>query len=249
MQDLTQIPARREFKYLVERARVPALRDALRPWCERDPHAGEDGTYALRSLYFDSPDLMLFHANEREAPRRFKARVRTYPEGNEAPVFAEIKFRSGDVIHKTRTPLPAEDWRAALRPGGAAELDPFLSRVRRHDLRPTALVEYRREAWVSRIDAYGRVSIDFGVQCQAAGRLTLDADPRRWRPVDHPLITWMPVSPCVVELKWADYAPSWMVQLVQRLDLLRHSFSKYCYSMQSLADDHYRDYRWTSSTS
>lgn len=241
------IPARREFKYLFERARLPELRAALRPWCELDPHAGADGTYTLRSLYFDAPDLRLFHANEREAVTRFKARVRTYPGAEGAPVFAEVKSRFGDVIRKSRAALPREDWTQGLR-GGGPELDPFVIRMHRHDLRPVALVEYRREAWMSRVDEYARVSIDTAIRCQAADRLSLEAHPGRWRPIDHPLLTWTPASPCVVELKWADYAPSWMVQLTQRLDLLRHSFSKYCNSMLSLADDQFRDYREAQST-
>ncbi|HCP45719.1 MAG TPA: hypothetical protein DIU15_06740, partial [Deltaproteobacteria bacterium] len=65
-----QIPLRREFKYLVAREQISALRAGLQGLCRRDPHSGPDGTYRLRSLYLDTPDLRLFHANEREAVRR-----------------------------------------------------------------------------------------------------------------------------------------------------------------------------------
>ena len=240
MLDADAIPPRREFKYLMDRRALPALRRALRVWCDLDTNAGPDNTYALRSLYFDAPDLRLFHANEREAPDRFKARIRCYPEAASSPVLAEIKFRSGDVIRKTRTRLPEGDWTAGLRAG---PLDPFVVRMHRHDLRPVVLVDYRREAWMSRVDDYARVSIDSAIRCQASDRLSLDAHPGRWRPIDHPGLTWTHSSPLVVELKWAECAPAWMVQLVTSLDLLRHSFSKYCFSMLSLAEDHFRDYR------
>ncbi|MCP4872331.1 MAG: polyphosphate polymerase domain-containing protein [Proteobacteria bacterium] len=237
------VPARREFKYLMNRADVPALRRALESWCDLDKFAGPDRTYRLRSLYFDAPDMRLYHANEREAPQRFKARVRSYPEAESSPVIAEIKFRSGDVIRKTRTRMPQGDWTRGLRAGGGLDLDPFVVRMHRHDLRPVALVDYRREAYMSRVDTYARVSIDSKIQTQAMHELSLEAHAKRWRAVDTPLLTFTSTSPCVVELKWADYAPPWMVQLAQSLDLTRHSFSKYCYSMLSLADDHHRDYR------
>ncbi len=246
MQPSDHIPARREFKYLVDPSRLPALRAALQPWCDLDANAGPDGTYALRSLYFDAPDMRLFHANEREASVRFKARVRCYPEAPGSPILAEIKFRNGDVIRKTRTRLPLDDWTRGLRAGGGA-LDPFVVRMNHHDLRPVALVDYRREAWMSRVDEYARVSIDSLIRCQAMDRLSLEAHPGRWRTIDHPLIAITPSSPYVLELKWADFAPAWMVQLVQGLDLLRQSFSKYANSMLSLAEDQYRDYREAQS--
>lgn len=240
-----QIPARREFKYLIDRSRLPALRAALSPFCGLDAHAGADRAYGLRSLYFDSPDMRLYHANEREAPVRFKARVRWYSDAESSPIYAEIKLRDGDVIKKTRTSLPTPDWASGLRAG--APVGPFGMRMHRHDLRPVALVDYRREAYMSRVDEYARISIDTQIRCQEQDRWSLEANPRRWRAIDHPLQTWMTTSPCVVELKWADYAPSWMVSLVQQLDMLRFSFSKYCYSMLALSEDHYRDYREAQS--
>jgi len=240
------IPPRREFKYLVPRSELPALRQALRPWCDPDPHAGDDGVYALRSLYFDTPDLRLFHANESEMAVRFKARVRCYPEAARGPIIAEVKFRDGDIIRKTRTRLP-HNWQNALRAGSGMALDPFVVRMHRYDLRPVLLVDYRREAWMSRIDEYARVSIDTKIECQSMTRLNLQADPKRWRSIDHPQLTFTERSPCVVELKWAEAAPSWMVLLTQRLDMIRHSFSKYCNSMLSLAEDSYRDYREAQS--
>ncbi len=247
----TAIPNRREFKYLVPRAHLPALRAALDGLCDLDPHAGPDRTYGLRSLYFDSPGLRLYHANEREAVVRFKARVRCYPDSPGSPVFAEVKRRTGDVIHKSRAKLPDGGWADALGPDGPGAgaddaLGAFLSRMHRYQLRPVVLVEYRREAYVSRLDDYARVSIDTRIGCQRQTALTLDA-PRSWRPIDQPWRTWTPMSPCVVELKWARQAPRWMADLVQRVELLRHAFSKYCGAMLALSDDHFRDYRRAQS--
>lgn len=247
----TAIPLRREFKYLVPRSAIPALRASLDGLCTLDAHAGPDGTYGLRSLYLDSPELRLYHANEREAPVRFKARLRTYHDAPGAPVVAEIKARHGDVIRKTRARLPAVGWTEVFAPGGLSgeaepSLNEFMSRVHRYRLVPQVLVEYRREAYESRWDEYARISIDTQIRCQREAQLDLRGS-RSWRPIDHPLLTWTDRSTCVVELKWAEVAPRWMIDLVHRLDLMRHSFSKYCFSMLSLAEDHARDYREAQS--
>jgi len=36
---------------------------------------------------------------------------------------------------------------------------------------------------------------------------------------------------CVLELKFERRPPAWMSQMVQRLGLVRYSFSKYCYGV------------------
>lgn len=241
------IPPRREFKYLLPPALLPALRAQLRGVADLDPHAGPDRTYLIRSLYLDTWDMRLYHANEREAPRRFKARIRTYPGDPSAPVFAEIKHRDGDIIAKTRASLPP-DWQPILRGrvrGGSWEgpgFDEFMARMVRWDLRPVALVQYRREAWASAVDEYARVSIDFRVECRVQRDWSLSARDD-WRPADSPLPTATVGSIGVLELKFADVVPRWMTALVQHLDLIRHSFSKYAYSMRALAEDHWMDYR------
>lgn len=245
---IAEVPARREFKYLVPPQAMGALRVALGGLCDRDPHAGPDGTYVLRSLYLDTADCALFQANERQAVSRFKARVRGYPGAPGAPVFAEIKARHGDVIHKTRAVLRPDTWVEAVCRGQAGDpaLDNFIYHRERYDLRPTALVQYRREAWMSRYDDYARVSVDTRIECQAPRGLSLKAGPG-WRPLDLGCNTWTPRSVAVLELKWADHAPRWMVDLVAGLGLLRGAFSKYIYSMLAIAEDHHRDYRWASS--
>ncbi len=245
-----RIPLRREYKFMLPKSRLPELRHHLRASCDRDRNAGPDGTYTARTLYFDAPDMRLFNANEIEASKRFKARVRGYPDTPEAPVFVELKHRDGDIISKVRAKLPKDQLAAALSPGGgfdaSPELGAFLFQMIRHDLRPVLLAQYRREAWMSRVEEYARVSIDTEIVTQATDRISMDAT-GDWRPVDHALQTWTKDSCCVLELKWADAIPRWMQALAQSMGLLRAAFSKYCYGMENLAEDHFRDYRRASS--
>ena len=247
----TSIPNRREFKYLVPKRRIPELRDRISGYCTPDAFAGDDGSYRIRSLYLDTWNMRLYKANDREAPERFKARVRSYPDAPGGPVFAEIKARVGDVIRKGRAKLPDEGWSDMVRGGPSGRyasppLDDFICRVHRFGLRPICQVESSREAWMSRTETYARVSIDSRVECRPERRWTLEARGRRC-PVDHPLQTHTKDSVCVVELKWADAAPRWMVALVQHLQILRHSYSKYGFSVLSLAEEHQVDYRRTQS--
>jgi hypothetical protein len=234
---------RREFKYLVPRQLVPQLRRALAGVCVPDRHAGPDGTYKVRSLYLDTPRYDLFYANAREAPVRFKARVRCYPSRS-STVFLEIKKRVLDTIVKTRAPVPDESWKGVVEgmilssDESAESRDSraraqFLTLVHTYHLRPVLLVEYLREAYTSTIDPYARATFDTRVTCQARYAFDLEADPRRWRSVSHPGRTITEPAYVVLELKFGKTAPAWMVAMVQRFDLLRHSFSKYGYSLRA----------------
>jgi len=93
------------------------------------------------------------------------------------------------------------------------------------------LVEYEREAYISEVDSYARLTFDRKIAVQEQEELDLEAIPNRWRFVDHKAQTRTPEPVSVLELKFERRPPRWMVALVQRLDLIRYSFSKYCYGV------------------
>src|SRR5687768_7059434 len=160
-----EIIERYEYKFLVEDELVPAIRSFAQSTSRLDGHARSDGAYAIRSLYFDTAAFDLYAANEHEVGRRFKVRVRTYPDTPNAPVFLEVKRRFGDVISKTRAGVPRDLWRQAIECDEEAlaklperargSVASFACRMHLSHLGPVMLVEYEREAYVSEVDSYG----------------------------------------------------------------------------------------------
>lgn len=237
---MDEIIERYEYKYLIPARLVPAIRTAVLTTSRIDKYAGPDGTYRIRSLYLDTDRYDLYWANQREQGDRFKARIRTYP-GKTSPVFFEIKRRVLDVIVKSRAAVPMEIWRDALEgreaalsklsAGARRGMEKFMGPYHRHHLRPAMIVEYEREAYISDVDSYARLTFDRKIVVQPQDKLDLDADPSLWRPVDHVAQTRTPEPISVLELKFERRPPPWMVSLVKRLDLVRASFSKYCYGV------------------
>ncbi|WP_437283945.1 VTC domain-containing protein [Sorangium sp. So ce406] len=233
---------RYEFKYLVPERLVPEIRATACAVGRRDRYADERGVYRIRSLYLDTTGFDLYWANDREQRDRFKVRVRSYP-GKSSPVFLEVKRRVQDVIVKSRASVSADGWQELLTSGSPAVLDKlpphvrkgaekFITAVHRHDLKPRLLVDYEREAYESTIDRYARVTFDRKIVCQRREKLDLDVPLRGgWRPVDHPVQTSTYEPVCVLELKFERRPPAWMAALVRRLELVRRSFSKYCYGV------------------
>jgi len=237
---MDSIIERYEYKYLVPERLVRAIRSAARTTSRIDKYAGPDGTYRIRSLYFDTPCFDLYLANEREQADRFKLRARVYP-GKPSPVFLEVKRRVLDVIIKTRAAVPADRWRDVLA-GHEAALSGlssstrssalrFLAPYHRHHIRPVLLVEYEREAYISDVDSYARLTLDRKIAVQSREELDLEANPGQWRPIDHVAQTRTAEPVSVLELKFERRPPAWMSALVKNLDLVRFSFSKYCYGV------------------
>jgi SPX domain protein involved in polyphosphate accumulation len=237
-----EIIERYEYKFLVEDELVPAIRSYALSTSRLDSHArAGDGAYTIRSLYFDTPAFDLYAANQHEQGRRFKVRARTYPDTPNSPVFLEVKNRIGDVIAKSRAFVAHELWQKAIECDAStleqlparsrSGVSAFALKVHLHHLEPVALVEYEREAYVSDLDSYARLTFDRNIRVQMKSELDLGADPRRWCPIDHAAQTKTNRSVSVLELKFERRPPSWMHSMVRRLELVRYSFSKYCYGV------------------
>lgn len=239
---MSELIERYEYKFLVSARHVPHIRELARLACRIDKNANADGTYLIRSLYLDSDRYDLYWANEREQADRFKMRIRTYP-GKKSPVFLEVKRRFKDVIVKSRALVSADIWQKVitcdgptldkLPPNTRANVMPFLARLHRHHLHPVLLVQYEREAYVSEIDSYARLTFDKKIVVQPIETFELEADPHRWRPVDHTWQTRTTEPMTVLELKFERRPPAWMVAMVRQLGLVRGSFSKYCYGINA----------------
>lgn len=229
---------RREYKYLVDEATIDRLRDLIRPFCVLDPYAdaAPDHQYTIESLYLDSPNLATYQANFHELLDRYKLRVRRYPDAPQSPYFLEVKRRVHEVQIKSRAmvgpdwaDIVSDPWVAAARAQQTSNVERFVTRVHAIGARPTIIVRYRREAWMSVVDDYARVTFDREIR----GHM---ADPERWsfasdgawRGVDDPMSQRRHERRLtLLEMKFTTRVPTWMVGIVETLGLWRESFSKY----------------------
>jgi SPX domain protein involved in polyphosphate accumulation len=226
------IPHRYELKYLIPEWEVDAVRRAIAPFCTLDPAATlqPNHQYGIDSLYLDTDHRDLYRISCERRARRWKVRIRRY-DGSDA-VFLEVKDRDHDMTHKLRARIPADGWAKRLwrsRHDMASSAERiFCERLERYALRPTLMVRYMREAWVSTVDSYARVTFDRRVACQAWVDWSLDADACAWLPLDGP--SAMPGVPraVVLELKCLTAVPRWIANVTRTLALQKTRFSKYC---------------------
>lgn len=244
--DSPDIIERREYKFLIDRETAAKLRAAIAPFCRLDPYAAASPTrtYAIDTLYFDTPDLRLFWANDLEQVDRFKLRVRGYTDAPDSPLYFEVKRRINDVISKSRGKVPRSAWRSLLQDdfapipdsiGGRDRMavERFLALSRSMHVRPYTMVRYQREPYFSTIDDYARVTFDTRIRAHAADALTFDYDARQWRALDD-AVTQREMTSCIVlELKFTNNVPLWLSSIAARFGLVRGAFSKYGTSIRA----------------
>jgi hypothetical protein len=234
------------MKYVASEGLAAAVRSAIQPFSAQDRHsaASADGQYVIHSLYLDTPRRDLYRVSREGRAERFKVRVRRYEGHDGTPserVYLELKRKTNGFVRKSRTPVPAAGWvehLAAPVPAGAGAAEQaFRHAVDAYALAPALLVRYEREAWFSVIDDYARVTFDRRILCQTSRGWSLDCDPSAWLPIDHAGSMRAVSGAVLVELKCTRDVPTWMAGVIERLDLSRTGYSKYCNGVERVRDD------------
>ncbi len=239
--------ARHESKFPVHPALIPALFEDISVYCESDRHAttGADGLYTIDSLYFDSNDFVLFRLTEEDAAIRSKVRVRSYvsPAGRSDKVKLEVKFKRGPIVTKTSASVPTAQWPQWLTNPAAAPrmrdaesqdaFDKFAMEVLRYKVYPRLMVRYQRAAFFSRLEDYVRITFDRQIQAQSHGELHFDVDESSWFDLDIARQAGAD-SNVIMECKFQQAPPRWLVEVLRRHGLVQSSFSKYGQAVRRL---------------
>lgn len=111
--------------------------------------------------------------------------------------------------------------------------DQFVNASLKVGAAPSVIVRYDREAWVSTIDNYARVTFDQNIMGASPNgwAVTID-DAACWYRSDASRRFGVQGSAVVLELKCTTHVPAWMTDLVNLFNLRRSGFSKYATSVE-----------------
>lgn len=160
---------RHELKYHLNFMQYRILRRKLDAVLKLDPHAGPDGRYHIRSLYFDDFRNTAFFDKMAGVPLRKKYRMRIYNLCDDFIKF-ERKSKFNEYVCKESTVLSREEADriiggdvAFLADSEKQFLRCFYLECRRNLLHPVVLVDYLREAYVHPVGNV-RVTFDIGLR-------------------------------------------------------------------------------------
>ena len=188
---------------------------------ETDPNARSDGSYFIRSVYFDDSAFTAYHEKLDGVKERTKYRIRYY-NFDDSVIFLERKSKDGDMTGKDSVRIDRETAERFLRgddslrklPGLAGEL----GRLRQGGFKPVCIVDYDRFAYKYRT---GNV------------RVTLDTEirtcPFRTELFDDRLLTVPVMEPgeTVLEVKYDAFLPAQVGAILEGVKKQRCAVSKY----------------------
>ena len=223
-----------ELKYIIEPPQALAVRDFVQSYLDLDEFGAEQPncSYPVHSLYFDSPELQLYHATINGDKNRVKLRLRFYNDDPDSPVFFEIKRRMNNIIFKQRGAvhraaaeellggqLPEPKHLIGSQPKHLVALQEFCRLQAELRAAPRTHVAYLREAWISPHDNSVRVTLDRDVRTEAAPDLEFSTK------LMHPTSVFG--RQVVLELKFTNQFPNWFGELVRIFGLCQCGAAKY----------------------
>ncbi|MGE6370212.1 polyphosphate polymerase domain-containing protein [Planococcus kocurii] len=222
-QSLNGIQGRREIKHEMTKMDCYLLRNKLKHYMELDPHAKENGTYSIRSVYFDNFDNKVMNQKKEGLFERDKFRVRLY-DSNNSFLNLEKKSKRNNLTYKQKCSMTAEEYEK-IRSGDLnwmeSDLRPLIQdlywQMNLLQLKPLTVVDYEREVFIYK---HGNVRVTFDSEIKTS---------LRNNDVLNPNIAMVETEPDVVilEVKFDEFLPNVIKQLLQVSDMRAGAYSKY----------------------
>ncbi len=226
--------ARFEIKYMLSYEQRKMMEEAMKDRMTPDPH----GKSTICNIYYDTPDFKLIRHSQEKPIYKEKLRVRSYgPVHSTDDVFVELKKKYKGIVYKRRIELSENIAMAYLGNGTVSEL--WLPEVRDKQiakeidyfksfykgLAPRVYLNYDRCAYFSKEDPNLRVTFDRNIQ---------------WRDYDLSLTSkpggtnLLKRGYSLMEIKTAGGLPMWMVEVLNKGNMRKASFSKYGKAYESI---------------
>ena len=213
---------RHELKHYINVSDYAQLRARLRVVAKPDEHAGADGAYIIRSLYFDNYSDKAVVEKLSGQSRREKFRLRYY-NGDTSFIRLEKKSKANRLCYKESAAITEEQCAAllagrfdVLKITEAPLLMELYTKIRYQNLRPRNIVDYRREAYVYRAGNV-RVTFDSGIRTSNSVTGFLSSS----------IVTIPAVTSIIMETKYDGFLPDIIRDVIKIGWRNQTEFSKY----------------------
>ena len=215
---------RHELKFFCGEAELRLLEEKIKQLCMKDPYAGGEGMYRIRSMYFDTYDSRCYRENEAGADVRAKYRIRIYNCSDEViklerkGSMRDRKYKDSGSITRRQCEQILQGYPVENILAGQELLREFLAERQMELLRPCVIVEYVRTPYIYPV---GNVRITFD-------RYITSSNSMKFFDENIPGRGIMPEHMHLLEVKYDEIFPSVILELLNgTCSLNRTSFSKY----------------------
>lgn len=220
---LNGVQGRRELKHEMTKMECYLLRNKLKHYMEIDPHAKENGAYSIRSVYFDNFDNKVMIQKKEGLFELDKFRVRLY-DGNTDFLNLEKKSKRNNLTYKQKCSITAEEYEkirfndiAWMENDSRPLMQDLYWQMKMLQLKPVTVVDYEREVFICK---YGnvRVTFDSSIRTSLRNNDVLN--------MNIPMVDTEP-EVVLLEVKYDEFLPTIIKQLLQVSDLRAGAYSKY----------------------
>lgn len=221
--DAAMVKFRNELKYICSETDFQIIQSRIAPICAYDRHAAPNGTYHIRSVYFDDPQNRCFYENENGTDPREKFRIRIY-NASDRRITLECKKKEHSMTRKDSCPLTKQQCMAILEgrlsdcPSDDPLLNRFLTLCAETKMAPKVIVAYDRTPFVY---GPGNVRITFDRNIGSTTEISRFFDPHL------PLRPILPTGKHVLEVKYDEFLPTFLYSIMSLGHLQQTAFSKY----------------------
>lgn len=196
---------RHELKHVINYHEYTFIKTRLKNLLPVDKNADSDGSYSIRSLYFDDYFNHAYHDKYAGILNRSKYRIRIYNQSDQT-IHLERKIKNGQYNHKQTAPMTVEEVYCILR--GSYEFllrsSCNLLRVFYHEcvsnlMRPRVVIDYEREPYTMEAGDV-RITFDKNIRAGLDGFDIFDAT--------MPMIEALPPDLLIMEVKFTEFLPN-----------------------------------------
>ena len=216
---------RHELKFGISRAEYLAIRERLRQVMRYDPHVSKDGTYVIRSIYFDNVDDKALREKIDGIAKREKFRIRYYND-DLSFITLEKKMKINDLCLKYDAAITKEELKKILsgdiswmKERDNELIREFYAKMNYQRLKPKVLVSYLREPFIYKAGNV-RVTFDSDIRTSLVSKKFLESGIPDISATDNP-------GDMLLEVKYDAFIPEVIRDIVQVKGARQQAFSKY----------------------
>ena len=218
-----------EQKYIITEDKIAYLKFKLENVMQYDKHVKE-GTYRIRSLYFDDMYDSYLEDNESGNDFREKYRIRTY-NNDTGKIHLEIKAKERGYTSKMKEKLTMQECLEYMD-SKILELKATDGYVKKklyalmlmRKMHPVQIVEYDRIPFV---EEKGNVRVTFDKNIVGTSEIQTFFDERI------PGIPVLSTGQHILEVKYDEFLPDYIKKILNEVHLQKTAFSKYYYARKN----------------
>ena len=214
---------RHELKYYINKMQFEEIKKRISFLLDTDKNIQEDGSYYIRSLYFDDYKDTSFYQVVDGISKREKYRIRYYNYDSNY-ICLEKKFKINNMTNKTSCCVSREqvedliNGKLEIKKENDKLLNEFIVKTKFYGYKPTVIISYKRIPYIYKAGNV-RLTLDYDI--------SIDYNTDGFFKTDNVQIPIIEDNMRILEVKYDEFLPNYISWLININTLERTSYSKY----------------------